>query len=116
RFMGAGPGLRLIFKGMESAFVPEAARGFEGEIFYDLRSSRGPQPWTLRIDGTHAVAEQRAASSPAVTLHAEVPVFVRIVAGDLDPMRAMLDERLEVEGDLAVAGRLGDMFGAAPRT
>jgi alkanesulfonate monooxygenase SsuD/methylene tetrahydromethanopterin reductase-like flavin-dependent oxidoreductase (luciferase family)/putative sterol carrier protein len=116
RFMGAGPGLRLIFKGMESAFVPEAARGFEGEIFYDLRSSRGPQPWTLTIDGTRAVAEQRAASSPSVTLHAEVPVFVRIVAGDLDPMRAMLDERLEVEGDLAVAGRLGDMFGAAPRT
>ncbi|MEA2429920.1 MAG: hypothetical protein QOI19_393, partial [Thermoleophilaceae bacterium] len=116
RFVGAGPGLRLIFKGMESAFVPEAARGFAGEIFYDLHSSRGPQPWTLTIDGTRAVAEQRAASSPAVTLHAEVPVFVRIVAGDLDPMRAMLDERLEVEGDLAVAGRLGDMFGAAPRT
>jgi alkanesulfonate monooxygenase SsuD/methylene tetrahydromethanopterin reductase-like flavin-dependent oxidoreductase (luciferase family)/putative sterol carrier protein len=116
RFMGAGPGLRLVFKGMESAFVPEAARGFGGEIFYDLRSSRGPQPWTLKIDGSRAVAEPRPATSPAVTLRAEVPVFVRIAAGDLDPMRAMLDQRLEVEGDLALASRLGDMFGAVPRT
>jgi alkanesulfonate monooxygenase SsuD/methylene tetrahydromethanopterin reductase-like flavin-dependent oxidoreductase (luciferase family) len=115
RFMGAGPGLRLIFKGMESAFVPEAARGFEGEIFYDLHASRGAQPWTLSVDASRAVAEPRVASSPAVTLRADVAVFVRIAAGDLDPMRAMLDERLVVEGDLALAGRLDAMFGAAPR-
>src|SRR4051812_13115240 len=115
RLMGAGPGLRLIFKGMESAFVPDAAGGFKGEIFYDLRGSRGAQPWTLAIDGSRAVAAPRVASSPAVTLRAEVPVFVRIAAGDLDPMRAILDERLEVEGDFALAGRLDQMFGAAPR-
>jgi putative sterol carrier protein len=115
RFMGGGPGLRLIFKGMESAFVPDAARGFKGEIFYDLRASRGPQPWTLSIDGSRAVAEPRAATSPAVTLRSEVAVFVRIASGDLDPMRAILDGRLEVEGDFAVAGRLDEMFGAAPR-
>src|SRR3954466_12742280 len=116
RFMGTGPGLRLVFKGMENAFVPEAARGFEGEIFYELRSSRGPQPWTLTIDGSRASADQRPATSPAVSLRAEVPVFVRIVAGGPDPMRAMLDQRLEVEGDLQLVSRLGDMFGAVPRT
>jgi alkanesulfonate monooxygenase SsuD/methylene tetrahydromethanopterin reductase-like flavin-dependent oxidoreductase (luciferase family)/putative sterol carrier protein len=116
RLVGTGPGLRLIFKGMENAFVPEAARGFTGDIYYDLRASRGQQPWTLAVDGSRAVAEPRASSSPAVTLRAEVPVFVRIVAGDLDPMRAMLDGRLEVEGDFAVAGRLDEMFGQPPRT
>jgi alkanesulfonate monooxygenase SsuD/methylene tetrahydromethanopterin reductase-like flavin-dependent oxidoreductase (luciferase family)/putative sterol carrier protein len=116
RFVGTGPGLRLIFKGMENAFVPDAARGFKGEIFYDLRASRGPQPWTVAIDGERAVAEPREASSPALTLHADVPVFVRIVAGDLDPMRAMMDERLVVEGDLALAGRLDEIFGQPKRT
>src|SRR3954451_11471498 len=116
RFVGAGPGLRLIFKGMENAFVPDAARGFEGEVFYDLRASRWRQPWTVAIDGERAVAEPRAASSPALTLRAEVPVFVRIVAGDLDPMRAMMDERLVVEGDLALAGRLDEIFGQPKRT
>jgi putative sterol carrier protein len=50
-----------------------------------------------------------------VTLRAHVPVFVRIAAGELDPARAMLDGKLVIEGDFAVAGRLGEMFGADPR-
>jgi alkanesulfonate monooxygenase SsuD/methylene tetrahydromethanopterin reductase-like flavin-dependent oxidoreductase (luciferase family)/putative sterol carrier protein len=115
RLMGVGPGLRVLFKGMQSAFVPEAARGFSGTILYDLRSSRGPRRWTISVDGARAVAEPREADDPAVTLRAEVPVFVRIAAGELDPARAMLEGQLEIEGDFAVAGRLGEMFGAAPR-
>jgi putative sterol carrier protein len=115
RLMGAGPGLKLIFKGMENAFVPEKARGFSGEILYELRGSRGLRSWTLRIDGDEARAEERAASEPAVTLRAELPVFVRIAAGSLDPAKAMLEGNLVIEGDFAVAGRLGEMFGADPR-
>jgi alkanesulfonate monooxygenase SsuD/methylene tetrahydromethanopterin reductase-like flavin-dependent oxidoreductase (luciferase family) len=115
RLMGSGPGLRVLFKGMESAYVPSAAGGFSGEILYDLESARGARPWTVSVDASRAVAEPRTSSSPAVTLRARVPVFVRIAAGELDPARAMLDGRLEIEGDYTVAGRLGEMFGAAPR-
>jgi alkanesulfonate monooxygenase SsuD/methylene tetrahydromethanopterin reductase-like flavin-dependent oxidoreductase (luciferase family)/putative sterol carrier protein len=115
KLIGSGPGLRVLFKGMERTFDPSKANGFSGEIMYDLRSSRGPRPWTLAVDGERAVAEQREAASPAVTVRAEVPVFVRIAAGDLDPARAMLEGKLEVEGDFQVAARLGEMFGQAPR-
>jgi alkanesulfonate monooxygenase SsuD/methylene tetrahydromethanopterin reductase-like flavin-dependent oxidoreductase (luciferase family)/putative sterol carrier protein len=113
--MAVGPGLRLLFKGMESSFVPEAARGFDGEVLYALRSSRGDRNWTVSIDGARAVAEQREAAAPVVTLRADVPVFVRIAAGELDPMKATLEGKLEIEGDFTVAARLGEMFGAAPR-
>jgi alkanesulfonate monooxygenase SsuD/methylene tetrahydromethanopterin reductase-like flavin-dependent oxidoreductase (luciferase family) len=115
RLMGSGPGLRVLFKGMENAFVPAAARGFSGEILYDLRASGGRRAWTVSVEGSQAVAEQRVADAPAVTLRASVPVFVRIAAGELDPTRAMLEGQMEIEGDFAVAGRLGEMFGAAPR-
>jgi alkanesulfonate monooxygenase SsuD/methylene tetrahydromethanopterin reductase-like flavin-dependent oxidoreductase (luciferase family)/putative sterol carrier protein len=115
RLMATGPGLRVIFKGMENAFVPGKAGGFSGEILYELRGARGTRPWTLSIDGERATAEEREAKEPAVTLRADVPVFVRIAAGDLDPAKAMLEGKLEIEGDFAVAGRLGEMFGADPR-
>jgi alkanesulfonate monooxygenase SsuD/methylene tetrahydromethanopterin reductase-like flavin-dependent oxidoreductase (luciferase family)/putative sterol carrier protein len=115
RLMGTNAGLRVLFKGMENAYVPAKAAGFTGEILYDLRGARGPRPWTVSIDERRAVAEPRAATSPAVTLRARVPVFVRIAAGQLDPALAMLDGRLELEGDFAVAGRLGEMFGEDPR-
>src|SRR4051794_12159778 len=113
--MGSGPGLRLLFKGMEASFSPGAARGFSGEVFYDLRTTRGERRWTVTIDGTRAVAEQREAREPVVTLRADVPVFVRVAAGQLDPARAILEGKLEIEGDFTVAARLGEMFGAAPR-
>jgi hypothetical protein len=115
RLMGSNAGLRLLFKGMESAYVPEAAGGFEGEILYDLSAQRGPRPWTVTVDARRAVAEPRMAESPAVTMRASVPVFVRIAAGELDPARAMLEGALEFEGDFVVGGRLGEMFGQAPR-
>jgi alkanesulfonate monooxygenase SsuD/methylene tetrahydromethanopterin reductase-like flavin-dependent oxidoreductase (luciferase family)/putative sterol carrier protein len=115
RLMASGPGLTVIFKGMEKAFVPEKARGFSGEILYELRGSKGMRSWTLAIDGYTATVEERSAEDPAVTLRADVPVFVRIAAGELDPARAMLDGKLVIEGDFAVAGRLGEMFGADPR-
>jgi alkanesulfonate monooxygenase SsuD/methylene tetrahydromethanopterin reductase-like flavin-dependent oxidoreductase (luciferase family)/putative sterol carrier protein len=115
RLMGTGPGLRVIFKGMENAFVPSKTGGFTGEILYDLESEAGSRPWTVSVDGERAVAEPRAADAPAVTLRARVPVFVRIAAGELDPARAMLDGRLEIEGDFVVVGRLGEMFGQEPR-
>src|SRR3954451_23631583 len=116
RLMASGPGLAVIFKGMEKAFVPEKARGFSGEILYELRTSeRGVRAWTVRIDGETAAAEERAATDPAVTLRADVAVFVRIAAGELDPAKAMLEGKLEIEGDFVVVGRLGEMFGADPR-
>jgi hypothetical protein len=115
RLMGTNAALRVLFKGMESAYVPSAAQGFAGEILYDLVGDRGPRPWTVSIDSQHAVAEPRGADAPAVTLRARVPVFVRIAAGQLDPARAMFEGALEIEGDFAVAARLGDMFGQPPR-
>jgi alkanesulfonate monooxygenase SsuD/methylene tetrahydromethanopterin reductase-like flavin-dependent oxidoreductase (luciferase family)/putative sterol carrier protein len=115
RLMSTGPGLRVIFKGMESAFVPEKAGGFRGEILYELRSTDGIRRWTLSIDGERAVAEARNAAAPAVTVRAAVPVFVRVATGELDPAKAMLEGKLEVEGDFALVGRLGEMFGADPR-
>jgi putative sterol carrier protein len=115
RLMGTNTALRVLFKGMESAFVPSAAQGFAGEILYDLEADRGRRPWTVSIDSARAVAEPRGAEAPAVTLRTRVPVFVRIAAGQLDPARAMFEGTLEIEGDFAVAARLGDMFGQPPR-
>jgi putative sterol carrier protein len=100
---------------MESAFVPAKARGFSGEVMYVLHSERGERTWTVAIDGDRAVAQPHAASDPAVTIKAAVPVFVRLATGGLDPARAILEGKLVIEGDFNVAARLGEMFGQGPR-
>jgi putative sterol carrier protein len=37
--------------------------------------------------------------------------FVRLAGRDLDPGKALLTGRMDMEGDLALAARLGEMFG-----
>jgi alkanesulfonate monooxygenase SsuD/methylene tetrahydromethanopterin reductase-like flavin-dependent oxidoreductase (luciferase family) len=116
RLFDRGPGLPVLFKGMERAFQPERSKGFEGEIEYELRGREGPQAWSVRIGAGRAAARRGAASEPAVTLRVSVPDFVRIAAREAFPPKLLLEGALVIEGDFAVAGRLGEMFGAEPPT
>jgi hypothetical protein len=101
----------VIFKGMERAFVPERARGFEGEINYELRARDGARSWTVRIGEDRAAVRRGSAPEPAVTLRASVPDFVRLAAGEAFAPKLLLEGGLVIEGDFALAGRLPEMFG-----
>jgi putative sterol carrier protein len=108
--VGSGPALRVVFRGMERAFRPDHADGFTGEIQYELTGTNGARVWTIRVEGDHAVALAGRAFDPAVTLRMSVPTFARVLTGELEPGRAFLGGQLVVEGDLALASRLGRMF------
>ncbi|PWU24979.1 MAG: LLM class flavin-dependent oxidoreductase [Candidatus Rokuibacteriota bacterium] len=113
RMLGTGPGLRIIFKGMERAFVPEKANGFLGELQYELSGSRnGNHEWIVRIESDHASAAPGRSRDPAVTFRMSVPVFARIAAQELHPAKAMMEGELQLEGNFEVAARVGEMFGA----
>ena len=101
---------------MERSFLPEKAKGFAGEVQYELRGRVEPQSWTVVIRDGHAEARRGRASDPAVTLRASVPDFVRMAAREAFPPKLLLDGALVIEGDFALAGRLGEMFGAGPPT
>ncbi len=116
RLFDRGPGLAVIFKGMERSFLPEKAKGFQGEIAYELRGRDGPRIWTVRIADGRAAARRGQAGDPAVILRVSVPDFVRLAAREAFPPKLLLEGALAIEGDFAVAGRLGEMFGADPPT
>jgi alkanesulfonate monooxygenase SsuD/methylene tetrahydromethanopterin reductase-like flavin-dependent oxidoreductase (luciferase family) len=116
RLFDHGPGLAVIFKGMERAFVPERALGFSGEIQYELGGRDGPRRWTVRIGDGRAAARRGGAAEPAVTLRASVPDFVRLSARQAFAPKLLLEGALEIEGDFALAGRLAEMFGEQPPT
>jgi predicted lipid carrier protein YhbT len=106
----------VIFKGMERAFVPERARGFEGEITYELNGRDGGRVWTISIADGHAAARQGGGAEPAVTFRASVPDFVRLAAREAFAPKLVLEGALVIEGDFALAGRLPEMFGEQPPT
>jgi alkanesulfonate monooxygenase SsuD/methylene tetrahydromethanopterin reductase-like flavin-dependent oxidoreductase (luciferase family)/putative sterol carrier protein len=112
RTVGSNAGLRVIFKGMERAFVPEKANGFSGEFQYELTSTNGDRSWFVRVeDGARVTAQRGRAADPRVTFRTSVPTFARIASGEVHPAKAMLEGQLEIHGDFELAARLGEMFG-----
>ena len=113
RTIGSKTGLRVIFKGMERAFMPERSKGFEGEIQYVFHGSNGyrERKWVVKIADGRARAKPGEANDPTLTLTTSVPTFARIAAGETHPAKAMLEGAFEVTGDFDIAVRLGEMFG-----
>ena len=112
RIAGSGTGLKVLFGAMAQAYEPENAAGFSGDLQYDLRRSNGELvSWTVTLGPERASVRPGPASAPALTLKLGVVDFVRIAGGDLDPGKALLTGRMDMEGDLAIAARLGEMFG-----
>lgn len=112
RIGGSDFAIRQLFRAMERRYVPENARGFAGDIQYELRhADHTVTTWTLTLDDTAARSWPGASADPAVVLAANVPDFLRIAGGDLPAAKALLTGRLTVHGDLMVAARMGEMFG-----
>ena len=112
RTAGSGTGLKVLFGAMAQAYVPSSAAGFGGDLQYDLRRSNGELvSWTVTLGPEQASVRPGTASAPALTLKLGVADFIRVAGGDLDPGKALLTGRMDMEGDLAIAARLGEMFG-----
>jgi alkanesulfonate monooxygenase SsuD/methylene tetrahydromethanopterin reductase-like flavin-dependent oxidoreductase (luciferase family)/putative sterol carrier protein len=112
RTAGSNTGLKVLFGAMAQAYEPDKAAGFSGDLQYNLRRSNGELvSWTVTLGPEGATVRPGAASAPALTLKLGVVDFVRLAGGDLDPGKALLTGRLDMEGDLAIAARLGEMFG-----
>jgi putative sterol carrier protein len=112
RTVGSALGLRTIFTAMTARFDPEGTGGFTGDIQYDLRAADGSvRPWTITIGERHATARPGASDDAKVKVKVSVADFSRIAARRLDPVKALLGGQLDLEGDFAVASRLGEMFG-----
>jgi alkanesulfonate monooxygenase SsuD/methylene tetrahydromethanopterin reductase-like flavin-dependent oxidoreductase (luciferase family) len=110
---GFGPrAQRVFFAGMVRAFDPAMAMGFEGELEFRVRRVPVEETsWTIDVRGGRARVRAGTADDPVVSVRAGAADFLRLVAGEAQAPALALDGRLEIHGDLAIAPRIGEMFG-----
>jgi predicted lipid carrier protein YhbT len=117
RRFGSELAQRAIFTGMARQFEPKFAYGFEGDIAYELShpgNGKAPSRWTVRVhDGAATVVP--GITSPAITFRLSVPDFARLVAEEADPQELLFSGRFGIDGDLGLATRVPEMFGAPPQ-
>jgi len=116
RWFGSAPVQRALFGAMARAFDADAAGGFEGRIVYELtRPASGGEPlsWTIDVTADRASARRGPAPGAKLTFRLQLADFIRIAAGTLDPVVPVLQGRASLQGDLGLAARVPQMFGAA---
>ena len=118
RRFGSELAQRAIFTGMARQFEPKLAFGFEGDIAYELAhhdNGKPPSRWTVRVRDGSASAVPGVDGSPAVTFKLSVPDFARLLAEEVEPQELLFAGRFDVDGDLTLATRVPEMFGAPPQ-
>lgn len=109
---------RTLFAAVSKSFVPARAYGFSGDIVLELRAPddeldpAAADWWTIEVRGRRATARRGRSEAPAVVVHVALATFVRIVAGEIHPVRALIDAEADVDGDAKLAVRIPDMFSA----
>lgn len=111
RTVGSDPALAFIFGAMARRFDAGAANGFTGQIQWTMRGERQTKSWVVDIDGRQARVRPGTAEEPKLVLTMSTADFARFIAEDLHPAKALITGRLQIRGDLAIAAKLGPMFG-----
>jgi predicted lipid carrier protein YhbT len=118
RRFGSPVAQRALFTAMAHAFRPRMALGFEGSLVFELlpvqdgTAAAASDWWTVDVRGRTASARRGRSATATLTLRAGVADFVRLLSGELNPLQAIMERRIDFEGDLLAASRLTEMFGA----
>ena len=102
-----GESAREFFETLEERIDPSRTRGTQASYRFEVD---GVGSWHVDVDdGRVEVAESDAPAD--CVIRAREDVFLRIVRGEQDPVVAYMLRKVKVEGDLALARRLRDLFG-----
>ena len=125
RLMGRASDARLeqIFAGSQAqraAFAmmtrhsdPAKAGGFDGAIVYDLGLADGTRrAWAIEVHDGQVWVRPGGSDDAALTVTAPLADFIRVLTTSASFYPMLVDGRVTMKGDLALADRLPEMFGA----
>lgn len=102
----------VVFRGMARTLQGAAREGeLRGDLQFDLVGPRNARrAWTVSAGPLRAVVHRGPSDAPTLVLRTTADDLLRLVSGRLDAGDALLDGRLDLEGDLALAVRMSDLF------
>lgn len=99
-----------FFDTLQDRFEPEAAKGVNAELVYDLSGDGGGQ-WTVKIaDGALTGVDAGAIEKPTLTVMMDTDNFIKLQNGELDGRKAFLTRKLKVKGNIALAQKMQKFF------
>lgn len=101
--------IKDVMERMPGAFVPEKAQGVDAVIQFHF-TGEAESHWAATIkDGACTVAEGET-STPTLSLTADAQDYLDMVTGRMDGMKAFMQGKLKLKGDLNLAMKMLGFF------
>ncbi len=94
---------------MPAAFLPDRAPGLEAVIQFKFTGNEAGN-WYAEIKDGKCTVHQGEHPSPRMTLSADSSDYIKIFTGELDGMKAFMEGKIKLAGDLNLAMKLTQMF------
>lgn len=113
RTFGSRNAQYLVFAAMASRFDASKAQGFKGIIRFELEQRDGTQRfWDIEVRRGKARARCGDTRHAALTIRIPLIEFIKVITGITPFLPLVADGVATMKGDLGVATRLPEMFGA----
>lgn len=90
-------------------FNAEKAKGVSGVVQCKFSGDQASD-WVIKIDGQQCSVEEGTVANPDLTIKADADVGVKLLTGEMDPMRAYMLGKVKVFGDLSLGMKLTNFF------
>ncbi len=98
-----------LMEKMPGAFLPEKAPGLEAVIQFVFTGEEAGE-WYAEIKDGKCTVHQGKHENPDMTLTADSSDYIKIFTGELDGMKAFMEGKIKLGGNLNLAMKLTQMF------
>lgn len=91
------------------AFMPEKAGGVSAVVLFQV-SGEGGGDWTMRIENGSCAVNEGKADSYDLKLEGDAQDALDVFAGKLDPMKAYMQGKIHLSGNMLLAMRIFGLF------
>jgi alkyl sulfatase BDS1-like metallo-beta-lactamase superfamily hydrolase len=108
--VGVDEVLDRVFAVMGTRFLPGKAGGDSGTVRWKIDTPAGRRVYHLTLSPTEARAERGDGPDPRTTLTMSTPNLLRLCAGRLNGVTAVMTGKIKVSGDLMFGAKMQGFF------
>ena len=101
--------VKQTMQAIPNHFNAEKAKGVSG-IVQCVFSGDQASDWVIKIQDQECQVEEGITANPDLTFKADAEVGVKVLTGEMDPMRAYMLGKIKVFGDLSLGMKLTNFF------
>ncbi len=101
--------IQSLMERMQKAFIPEKAAGYNVTVQVDLQGEAGGN-WVVTINNQQCTVTQGTVANPTLKMSGDAQTVMDVFSGKQDGLRAYMQGKLRVSGDMSLAMRLTSLF------